>query len=181
MAAASSRSLVWSPSSSVVGDCRHASKISSPRPAPAPPARTGSGGRIQQPVPGCCWSSPIRQRRRRRGWRLLRRASDNQVRLQVTANRTLSILDRRIGSRAAWALSARSGYSDIGITPFKSTRDLGVHDVNERGLWASRSANMYPMASTSTTSTTTPTASLAFRATWEAYEDRRPTCGGNSS
>ena len=48
---------LWSQSSSAVGDCRRASKISSRRPAPAPPARTESGGRIQQPVRSCCWSS----------------------------------------------------------------------------------------------------------------------------
>ena len=59
---------------------------------------------------------------------------------------------------------------EVQIKDVKSPRDLGVHDVNERGLWASRSANMCTMASTSTTSTTTPTASLAFRATWEPIQ-----------
>ena len=43
-ARASTSSLVWSQTSSAVGDCRHASKISSRRPAPSPPARAGSGG-----------------------------------------------------------------------------------------------------------------------------------------
>ena len=90
--------------------------------------------------------------------------------------RALVVLLWRAGLRISEALalqesdlgrdrgSSGAGYAELGITRVKSPQKLGVHDVNEQGLLASRRANMFTMSSTSTTSAKTPAAFLAFGA-----------------
>jgi hypothetical protein len=71
---------------------------------------------------------PIRQRRRRRGWRLLRQASDSQVRLQVTARIGLPAstppCPAATESRVAAASVAAPGRSTAwGCAPLAMTRE----------------------------------------------------------
>ena len=64
----------------------------------------------------------------------------------------------------------------VGIRAVKSPQKLGVHDVNEQGLWASRRANMFTMSSTSTTSAKTPAPSLRSERAECRTTTRRLTC-----